>query len=242
MLDDISFIFYLFLEIVKIIFSITRILTFIDGLIIAAVIVLIALLTKHRQRYRVSSLTINLPFYLGNVTYEPTDQDRIVAWKLYTQLMTRKAALLFDEEYDVIEEVYNSLYGLFPITRDLLLNFSLNGIEREHSIVDLIFRVQNDGIRPHLTKWQSEFRRWWEVALKDSKNSNLRPQDIQKKYPKYSELVIDLKTMNLELNKYAEDLLTIAKIPYSARHEKKIKAKRPMSTQPTQNNADNDNL
>ena len=211
----------------------TTSLTFWDGLLFSFAIFLIVYLATHREKYRVSLVNLNLPFALGNITYEPTEEDRVVAWKLYTQLKTRKAALIFDEEYDVIADVYDSLYEIFPISRDLLMNLPLNEIERDPSIADLIFRVQNYGIRTHLTKWQSDFRRWWDNAIKDPSNKDKRPQDIQKDYPKYKELIKDLKKTNIELNKYAEDLLNIAKMPAKARRKRRSGVKKLKPVQPS---------
>jgi len=198
--------------------------TFWDGILSAIAFWLIMLFLKRRSRYRLTSLSLPLPFNLGNATYELSEGDRIVAWKLHTQLKTRKAALLFDEEYDVIIDVYDSLYDLFAISRELLVNLHPSEIEKSPNIADLVFRVQNDGIRPHLTKWQAEFRRWWDIAEEDSANKNLRPQDIQKKYPKYKALIKEMKEMNLELIKYSEDLLKIAKTPRRLRHKIEVKA------------------
>ena len=203
-------------------------LKFWDGILICALIFFIVNLLKSKRKYRVTSVSVNLPFNLGNITYEPTEEDRIVAWKLYTQLKTRKAALFFDENHDVIAEVYDSLYELFPIARDLLMSLPLYEIERSPSIADLILRVQNDGLRPHLTKWQSDFRRWWDNALQNADYKDIRPQDIQKKYPKYEELIKELKKMNTELIRYAQDLQNIAKAPLKKRLKEKVKKPKPI--------------
>ena len=229
----ISFFISYLSKIIEAILQFTALFTFWDGVLFVILVFLVVYLLSRKRKYRVSSISINLPFSLGNITYEPTEQDRIVAWKLYVQLKTRKAALIFDENFDIIVDVYDSLYSLFPITRDLLTNLSLNEIEREAGIADLIFRVQNYGIRPHLTKWQSDFRRWWDKALKTPSNKDKKLQDIQKTFPKYEELIKELKEMNLELNKYAEDLLKIAKTPALLRKTpKEGKVKQPMPIAP----------
>lgn len=172
------------------------------------------------RQYRPASATINLPFSLGNITYDVSETERVLAWQLYVQLGTRKAALSFDEEHDVIAEVYDSIYELFPITRDLLMNLPLHEIAKESSVAHLMLRVLNDGLRPHLTKWQAEFHRWWATALSDPAN-NKRPQDVQRDFPRYGALVDDMKHMNVELTKFAQDLLTIARArPSKAREER----------------------
>jgi len=166
-----------------------------------------------RRRFYVSSVTLALPFRLGNISYQTSDENRILAWRLYVHLKTRKAALPFDNDNDVVVEVYDSLYELFQITRDLLCSVPIRNLQREQSLADLILRVQNDGLRPHLTKWQAPFRRWWTKAIELPENYARPPQEIQRQFPAYDELVSDLQRMNTEVAKFAEELLRIVRPP-----------------------------
>ncbi len=163
------------------------------------------------QRYASYSVSVGLPFNLGSRTYDTTPRDRVVAWKLYVQLATRKAALPFDENYDVISDVYDSLFAIFGVTRELLLELPPHEFEREEGVAALLLRVTNGGLRPHLTRWQSDFRKWWEEAVKAADNHGKSPQELQRQYPQYGELVSDLKQTNTELSKLADELLTIAR-------------------------------
>ena len=90
------------------------------GVLIPSVVMLY--LGWRLRRFPSYSASVNLPFNLGSQTYDTTPADRIVAWKLYIELTTRKAALPFDENHDLIAEVYDSMYVLFGITRQLLLD------------------------------------------------------------------------------------------------------------------------
>lgn len=186
------------------------------GILFALLLLAIAHRLLALRRYRVSQVSLNLPFGLGNVVYEATDEDRKLAWKLYVQLRTRKAALLFDEKNDVVVDVYDSLHELFPITRELLTDIHLSEAAKRNGVADLVLRVLNDGLRPHLTKWNASFRRWWDDAIVLATNRGKTPQDIQRQHPNYKQLVDELKAMNIEINKYAEDLLTIVQAPKGA--------------------------
>ena len=76
-------------------------------------------------------------------------------------------------------------------------------------IVRITVEALNLGLRPHLTKWQASFRNWYEQhrdQLKDKK-----PQDLQKEFPEYHELIADLKTINSQLVQYADALSEIVK-------------------------------
>jgi len=198
-------------------------------LLAGAAISLLLVRIYRRRRYPYYSVSIGLPFNLGSRTYDTTPRDRIVAWKLYVQLATRKAALPFDEKHDLISDVYDSLFALFGVTRDLLLELPPHEFEREEGVAPLLLRVINDGLRPHLTQWQSAFRAWWEEALKADGNGGKSPQEVQRQYPLYQELVSDLKRTNTELSKLADDLLTIAR----ARKQKRTPSVRVLPLPPT---------
>ena len=163
------------------------------------------------RRFQTKSVSLSLPFKLGSVTFETTPTDRIVAWKAYVQLVTRKAALPFDEERDVIEDVYASLYSLFDTTRDLLLNLPPKNFQNPDGISAILLRVLNDGLRPHLTRWQSDFRTWIENARRRDEFLGMSPVGLQKRYPWYSSLVEDLRITNTELSKLADELYLIAR-------------------------------
>jgi len=163
-----------------------------------------------RRRYRATSVQVNIPFGLGSITLQPSMYEREIAWKLYIEMRTRKAALLFDDQYDVINEIYDSLYQLFPLIRDMLSAFPPEKIARSERLISILMRVQADGLRPHLTRWQAAFRRWWDQATNSPENSFLTPQEIQRQYPFYKELTADLKVANTELLRLSDELLAIA--------------------------------
>lgn len=181
------------------------------GIGVGVVFVLIVLAFIVNRRYRAKSMTVSMPFGLGSIVYESSTEDRVLAWKMYVQLSTRKAALLFDDSDDVIAEVYSSLYELFSVTRELLSETPLADVERPKGVADLILRTLNDGLRPHLTRWNSSYRRWWDQQLSSGENGGKTPQEIQKGYPQFKELVEDLKRTNTELARFADELLAIAR-------------------------------
>jgi hypothetical protein len=152
-----------------------------------------------------------MPWNIGSATFDVSDKERIIAWKMYVQLKSRKAALPFDEQNDLIFEVYNSLYDLFKINRELLMELPLEDVSRQNGLAVLEMRVLNEGLRPHLTKWQSYFRTWWLKELVKPENANLPPQDVQKNFPYYEELIMDIKELNSQLDSFSNDLLSIAR-------------------------------
>lgn len=174
----------MFLIIQSLGFSKLVIFLFILGSILSVVIYLMYS-KKMLTRFKLTSGKINIPWGIGEFNFEVSEQERIIAWKLYVQLKSRKAALPFDEKYDLIEEIYNSLYELFRVNRELLMELPLEDISRSNSLAELQMRVLNEGLRPHLTKWQACFRSWWKKEISKSENTNLSLQEIQRKFPYY---------------------------------------------------------
>jgi hypothetical protein len=129
-------------------------------------------------------------------------------------LTTRKAAIPFDREHDVIAEVYDSWYQLFKSLRELEKNVPVRKGMRadsdEAKLVTALSGALNVGLRPHLTMWQARFRRWYEVAVSRAENAYLSPQEIQKQFSEYETLVSDLEKVNKGLMTFAESLRVIA--------------------------------
>lgn len=149
-------------------------------------------------------------FGLGEqkVTLRPNETDRQIAYKIWVELSTRKIGLPIDFDDDVIAEIYDSWYNFFAVTRELIKDVPVSKFRRKDTekIIILSIEVLNTGIRPHLTKWQARFRRWYERSLAQDKNAELPPQDIQKDFPHYEELTADLETVNQRLIRYREKM------------------------------------
>lgn len=71
------------------------------------------------QIYRRSISVDQASIGIGNssITLKLNKKDQEIAYKLWVELSTRKIGLPYDEEYDVITEVYDSWYSFFKIAR-----------------------------------------------------------------------------------------------------------------------------
>lgn len=146
------------------------------------------------------------------IRFKPNKKDKEIAYKLWVELSTRKLGILLDMDNDVIYEVYNSWYEFFKITRESLKEFPVSKLENNNSteIIDIAIAVLNGDLRKHLTKWQAKFRHWYEIEMNKEENCDLTPQEIQKKFPEYNNLLNDLKIVNLVLINYTDLLYDIA--------------------------------
>lgn len=141
----------------------------------------------------------------NKVKVKPNFEDMQVAYQLYVELSTRKIGLPIDFEDDFLIEVYDSWFEFFKVTREHIKSIPAQKIRRSKTtkaILKIAIEVLNEGIRPHLTKWQARFRKWYEIhsSKEDFKNKN--PQDLQREFPEFEKLVADMKTVNIKLMHY----------------------------------------
>lgn len=156
---------------------------------------------------RVSDFEINeAEFGLGQqkIKLKANDDDRQIAYKIWVELSTRKIGLKIDLEQDVISEVYDSWHTYFSVTRELIKDVPVRKYRRDATakIVQLSIEVLNEGLRPHLTKWQARFRRWYERAALHADFESKSPQEIQRAFPDFEELSVDLMLVNKRLIAY----------------------------------------
>ncbi|MCZ8139681.1 MAG: hypothetical protein ACK5XS_04745 [Armatimonadota bacterium] len=149
---------------------------------------------------------------LADIKLTPNQEVAGIAHRAWAELVSRKAGMAFDEENDVINEVYDSWYKLFVEIRGLVKAIpveKLRASEDAQKLCDYLLSVLNNILRPHLTKHQARFRSWYENELK--KSAGQSPQDIQKGYPQYAELVQDLKGVNADFLDFERALRIIAR-------------------------------
>lgn len=141
------------------------------------------------------------------ISFKPNLRDQEIAYKIWVELSTRKIGLPIDLEHDVIAEVYDSWHTFFSITRELIKDIPVSKVKHESTrqIITLSIRVLNEGLRPHLTKWQARFRRWYDLQLETAKD-DIDPQSVQAKYPKFADLKTDLEIVNKRLMIYREKM------------------------------------
>lgn len=123
--------------------------------------------------------------------------------RIYIELTTRKAAILFDEENDVIEEVYDSWYKLFSVIRDELKSLPASILLSKNiahlNVLEPVQQILNNVLRSHLTTHQAKFRHWYKNAKSMEKNKKTSPQQLQKEFPTYELLIDSIKHINQEL-------------------------------------------
>lgn len=141
----------------------------------------------------------------GKISFRPNITDRQIAYAILIEVSTRKIGLPISFEDDVISEIYDSWYSFFGVTRELIKQIPVQKLNRQSTrkILQISIEVLNQGLRPHLTKWQARFRFWYERELRKYNANDSEdlpdPQAIQARFPHYSELKVDLQRVNASL-------------------------------------------
>jgi hypothetical protein len=158
------------------------------------------------HKYELVRLNVQLG-NVGSVELRPNNEDVQIAHRIWTELMTRKAAQPIDIEHDVIVEIYDSWYALFGRIRQLISDIPGHMLRKEKSTQELVriaTQTLNNGLRPHLTRWQARFRHWYATCPAAMKENC--PQDCQRQFPQYDLLIEDIKRVNAQLIQYASEL------------------------------------
>lgn len=184
-------------------------------LVAVAIIIALAFITVRILLWkRLSIFEIDsAEFGIGDqkISFRPNTTDRQIAYSIWVELSTRKVGLPIDPEHDVIEEIYNSWYTFFGVTREMIKDIPISKVRGDSTsqIISLSVEVLNEGLRPHLTKWQARFRHWYEKQMETKSDAD--PQSVQKNFPAYDELVADMLTVNQRLIKYREKMNELAR-------------------------------
>jgi len=161
--------------------------------------------------YRTKS--VKMSFKGPEVEICPDHETRRIAYQAWVEIQTRKVGLTFEEDHDVIVEVYNSWYQVFGVLRDLCKTVPPECLKDDvdaKKLVDLLLASLNKGLRPHLTRWQAKFRRWYAAAIEKPDNVQRAPQEVQRDFPEYKQLVDDLRAVNREFVEFGQSLLKLA--------------------------------
>ena len=151
----------------------------------------------------------------GKVKLKANLEDLQIGFKFWTELNTRKIGLPLDEDHDLIVEVYNSWYEFFGIAREMIKSIPVSKIRTSQATKELVLisvHILNKEMRPHLTRWQARYRRWWDGVIDNPEYRDIPPQQLQQMYPYYAELIKEMKEVNAKLVIYANQLAQMVEI------------------------------
>lgn len=158
-----------------------------------------------KDRAVLKKVTVNVPFGIGSAEWESDLTERKTAWSLYVELVTRVAVQPSGIGQGSARESLNSLYQLFPTTREILKAAGPDVGASRTSVGGIAIAVLNNGLRPFLSKWHSCLKNW-EAQLTAGMNS----EEHERAWVQIADLYAELETLRLQLAQYSEALLKIA--------------------------------
>jgi hypothetical protein len=150
-------------------------------------------------------VALSLPFGLGEMEWEPDTTERNAAWKLYVELVTRISVQQLDRRQGLMREALNSLYTIYPTTREVLREAGPAVGATHDSVGGIAIAVLNIGLRPFMTKWHPALLEW--EARRPPERSAAEHERQWEHEPAMRD---ELETLRGELATYAEALAIIA--------------------------------
>jgi len=139
------------------------------------------------ENWDMTSLRISAPFL--EMEWSPKDADKAAAWELYIELLTRTSTQPLSEDSGLESAALESVYSLFPITRDVLRNHSRECQEFARIAVVILNQV----VRPFTSKWH-----------------RLSTQNAFENAERCKEFREELGKLQVELRKYTKMLADMA--------------------------------
>jgi hypothetical protein len=157
-------------------------------------------------------VSLDLRLFKISGTWEPNDAERLAAWELYVELMTRVAVVPLPTGEGLLREALTSLYSLFAITRDILRR---NGPvvaepkpDGQYNFGYLAVVILNGAIRPFLAHWHPLLEEW--EATRPPGRSQA---EHERAWPQAAQLRAELDATRASLTQYAALLATACGVP-----------------------------
>ena len=127
----------------------------------------------------------------ANAEFSFGDDDRLAAWELYVEMLTRVATQQLPSESGDEETALKSIYSLFPTTREILRQRGRDASR----FARVAIPVLNQVVRPFTAKWHKELL-----------SGSLKNED------KRAEFREELESLRMNLRNYNRMLAEIAEV------------------------------
>jgi hypothetical protein len=155
---------------------------------------------------------LDLKFFTISGTWEPNNAERLAAWELYVELITRVAVVPLQAGEGLLREALTSLYSLFATTRDILRRGGPDIAEPkpdgQYNFGYLAVAMLNIAIRPVLAHWHPLLDDW-----ENGRPLQRSQVEYERQWPQAHELRAELERTRAVLASYASLLATACGIP-----------------------------
>lgn len=163
-------------------------------------IILISIIIVSFIVYYITHFTINITeFSFAGLTFSFRKTEDVIKTKIRNHLNTKRSLFFFLEDYDNIYDVINTWYDTLLYVHGLLTAVE-NGKALSKECDDELQEFILD-LNLFLTKYQSNYRRWYEIEIK----KDFKPfAELQKEYYRYSEIVADIGILNQQMRQHGD--------------------------------------
>ncbi len=102
------------------------------------------------RQFHLDKVKFNVPFASVEISFDEADKDG--AWELYIEMLTRIVTQPLPAEAGDEKTALDSIYSLFPITREVLRRRGRGNIQ----FAKVAIPVLNQVVRPFTAKWHRE--------------------------------------------------------------------------------------
>ena len=154
---------------------------------------------KWLENWDMTSLKINAHFL--EMEWQPDEPDKDASWEMYVELITRITTQPLPQEKGDEKVALESIYSLFPLTRDILKRHGRDAQE----FAKIAIVVLNQIIRPFTTKWHKLALNGTFENEEQRKEFRKELEELQNKLVKYTKMLADMAGAR-DLNKFEEDI------------------------------------
>lgn len=163
-----------------------------------------------QEKHALKSGKIYLPWMTGAFVYEITETERMTAWELFIQTKTSRVLIPYEEGCTAISLEFNFANEVLMLYGECLAGMHIQLLRKGNGLREIQLLVIEEVIKPFLAKWQDKFCKWEREPI-SNENKGKAVLEMQKLFPEYELLVQDINMFKDNLNKYANELLKIAR-------------------------------
>lgn len=165
---------------------------------LATVVVVAIIIFLLMKNFSLNSTTVKI---LG-VEFQMKHTESSARIQVKNYLSSKRSIFVIYEEYDNYYDVINSMYEILMFLRNQLANFD-NFAQTNNDCYKNIEGIIKE-VAKFLTKYHSDYRRYYEQKINQSDNGFIPFKQIQNEYCKEQEILADFKTLNRNVQQYAK--------------------------------------
>jgi hypothetical protein len=117
-----------------------------------------AIFDRDFKNTQLTQVQLTLPQF-SSMTFVVNAEYRRVAWRLFIETSTRISSQPLGPEEGFLREAFNSLYGIFNTTRELLKAMDPSPSSGDRITVEMFaYDMLNKELRPFLSKWHPQLK------------------------------------------------------------------------------------